>query len=91
MRKNLIFLTVLLLLLGCAWAPADAGAQSGKNESAPPLNTSSYSSVYLPILMTPWLDSTFGVEVSQLDETVAARAKEANSAWVRVNALYWAR
>ena len=88
-RKILQFSTVLLLLLSYGWSPMDTDAQSDQKNIYLPMVSTGPSFVYLPLVMKPWLNSTFGVEVQSLNETTAMRAQEAKSAWVRINALYW--
>lgn len=88
-KKVVIFLTVILLLFGCAGSAIGVVTKPEQDSFNLPFVTSLTNSVYLPLISKPWLNSSFGVEVSYMDETVAARAKEMRSAWVRINALNW--
>lgn len=88
-KRLLLFSMAMMLLFSCGGSPIDTEAETIQESSYLPLITTPVPPVYLPIITKPWLNSTFGVEVSYLDETVAERAKEMKSAWVRINALYW--
>lgn len=89
-KKLILFSTIMLLLFSCGESPANTEAETIEETLYLPLVTTPVPPVYLPLIMKPWLNSTFGVEVSYLNETVAARGKEIRSAWVRINALHWA-
>lgn len=88
-KKIFLFSSVSLLLLSFLGSPMETGATINHEDSYLPLVSTPVPSVYLPLIAKPWMNSTFGVEVSYLNETVAARAKEMRSAWVRINALNW--
>jgi hypothetical protein len=88
-KRLLLFSMAMMLLFSCGGSPIDTEAETKQENSYLPLVDTTESLVYLPLIGKPWLNSTFGVEVSYLDETVAARAQEMRSAWVRINALHW--
>lgn len=88
-RKLLLLSSLLLLSMSCGWSPKEFEVQANMVESNLPVTNATGTNVYLPIIAKPWLDSTFGVETSYLNDTVAMRAKESRNAWVRINALHW--
>jgi len=67
----------------------ETGAEPDQEQLYLPVVNTSPSPVYLPLVMTPWLDSSFGVEANTLDDTAAMWAQEADTAWVRINGLQW--
>jgi hypothetical protein len=89
LRRIFLFSSALLLLLSCGWNPVKTGAVTDQEYLFLPLVTTPPSPVYLPLIMKPWLDSSFGIEAITLDNTAASRAEEADTAWVRINGLQW--
>lgn len=88
-KRIVLFFTVTLVLLSCVGSPLETGAKTSQKNLNLPMVSTSVPPLYLPLIAKPWLDSTFGVEIGYIDEDVATKAKEINSAWVRINALYW--
>lgn len=89
LRRIFLFSSALLVLFSCGWSPMETGAEPDQEQLYLPVVNTSPSPVYLPLVMTPWLDSSFGVEVNTLDDTAAMWAQEADTAWVRINGLQW--
>jgi len=88
-KKLVLFLSAFLLLLGGGRSPIETEAKQNDIDLYLPVVTTPPSPVYLPLVMTPWLDSTFGVEVHTLDNTAALWAENADTSWVRINGLNW--
>lgn len=90
LKKVLLLSTSLLLLLAGGWESKNIDANYQTKGSMEGVEINTTSMIFLPLVMSPWLDSTFGLEIATLSESVAEKAVEAGSAWARLSSLTWA-
>lgn len=89
-RKTTLLALSLIFLFGIGRPTMLPDTQVDTHKQNLPFLNTQVPPIFLPMVFTPWLNSTFGIEVLSMNNSAGTMAQQAGSAWVRLNALSWA-